>query len=154
MSETTPEKTQLREDTPFRDAAGNTVLPTATDAAGNERIVGRPVDNWQPAPVDPDPRDVEALERANAREAAASQQRQDALTNPELVGETAQPLVEANQARDEEHEALLSQTEPTETVVTEGENAGAIADEAGPISQGEATTVSNGAVETAEEQQA
>jgi hypothetical protein len=74
------------------------VVPTAVDAAGTERIVGPVIDNWQPAPVDPDPDEVERIAAIQEREAEARRTRLGALADPDRLGDTAQPLVDANKA--------------------------------------------------------
>ena len=55
--------------------ASGPIYPTAVDATGQERIVGPKIDNWQPAQVEPDPDEVERLEKVMAAQAEARQTR-------------------------------------------------------------------------------
>jgi hypothetical protein len=78
--------------------ASGPIYPTAVDATGQERIVGPKIDNWQPAQVEPDPDEVERLEKVMAAQAEARQTRLGLLSDTERLGDTAKPLVEANKA--------------------------------------------------------
>lgn len=89
------------------DLATIPVTPTAVDASGIERIVGPAVDNWRPAAVKPTDEAKERHERFLARSAQAKKDRLGALTDTERLDDTAQPLVDANKARDEDEAAAL-----------------------------------------------
>lgn len=104
----------------YGDASGNVLRPTATDALGVDRIVGPPVTDWTPAPVEPDEDAVAAHEEFLARRAESRDAQLDALTNPDLVDETAQPLIEANAERDSEHEAALASGKQNQVATTSG----------------------------------
>ena len=109
MSQPTDEGARLVPDSgPFDDAALHNTPPTAKDSTGVERIVGVGNDGWTPAQVDPDPEQVARQEEAQQRLAQARQAGRDALTDSSQVGETAQPLVDANKATEEEHKAALA----------------------------------------------
>jgi hypothetical protein len=57
------------------------VQPTVEDSLGVERYIGQPLDNWEPAPVDPTDEAIAHIERVHARAAEAKERRSEAFTS-------------------------------------------------------------------------
>jgi hypothetical protein len=82
------------------------VQPTVEDALGIERIVGPALDNWEPAPVDPDEDEIARLERVAERSAEAKERRANAFTSrhPAAAG-VAKAASDAEQGKQDEEPA-------------------------------------------------
>jgi hypothetical protein len=123
MTDTSVEQESDRTSDPTLNSGAFAPLrPTAVDATGTERIAGPPVDRagvaWTPAQVEPTDDEIATMERHNAKAAERRGERLGALTDPANVDDTAQPLIDANQARADELDAAGDGSTPDVTDVT------------------------------------